>query len=51
MNTPYSEYSDHEVLRMAEHERSEAIAAFFRKLFTKRSEKSTTFTGDVVAAE
>lgn len=51
MKTPYSEYSDMEVLRMAEHERSEAIAAFFRKLFTTRTEKSTDVTGDVVAAE
>lgn len=51
MNTQYSEYSDQEVLRMAEHERSEAIAAFFSKLFTKRSEKNTKFTGDIVAAE
>lgn len=51
MNTQYTEYSDLEVLRMAERERGEAIAAFFHKLFAKRDKKSTDYTGDVVAAE
>lgn len=51
MSINYSNLSDQEILRMAERERSKAIAAFFRKLFTKRDEKATGFAGGVVAAE
>lgn len=51
MTNHYNELSDLDVLRMAERERSEAIAAFFSKLFTKRDQPVTDFTGDVVAAE
>ena len=51
MNTNYRELSDLDVLRMAERERGEAMAAFFRKLFTKRAAKDAGYTGHVVAAE
>jgi hypothetical protein len=51
MNKNYNELSELDVLRMAERERGEAIAAFFHKLFTKRDEKNAGFTGGVVAAE
>ena len=50
MNTNYKELSDLDVLRMAERERSEAMATFFRKIFTKRDAKDTGYTGHVVAA-
>lgn len=51
MTNTYKELSDLDVLRMAERERSEAMAVFFTKLFTKRDRQSTEYTGDVVAAE
>jgi hypothetical protein len=51
INKNYNELSELDVLRMAERERGEAIAAFFHKLFTKRDEKNAGFTGGVVAAE
>lgn len=51
MNTNYRELSDLDVLRMAERECGEAIAAFFRKIFTKRDAKDTKYNGHVVAAE
>jgi hypothetical protein len=51
MNTNYKELSDLDVLRMAERERGEAMAAFFRKIFTKRGAKDTVYTGHVIAAE
>jgi len=51
MKTNYSELSELDVLRMAERERSEAIAAFFHKMFANRDEKNASFTGGVVAAE
>ncbi|MBO6782257.1 MAG: hypothetical protein JJ899_03150 [Alphaproteobacteria bacterium] len=48
----YSTLSDLDVLRMAERERGKAMAAFFRKLLTKRADKqSTGYTGGAVAAE
>lgn len=51
MTTPYKELSDLDVLRVAERERSKAIAAFFTQLFTKRDRQTTDYSGDVVAAE
>ncbi len=51
MTNTYKELSDLDVLRMAERERSEAMAVFFTKLFTKRDQPATEYTGDVVAAE
>ena len=51
MKTNYRELSELDVLRMAERERGEAIAAFFHKLFAKRDHKNAGFTGGVVAAE
>ncbi len=51
MTTNYNTLSEQEILRMAERERGKAIAAFFRKLFTKRDGKATVFAGGFVAAE
>lgn len=51
MTTEYKELSDLDVLRMAERERGIAMSAFFRKLFTKRDEEATGYTGGTVAAE
>ena len=47
MTNTYKELSDLDVLRMAERERSKAMAVFF----TKRDQPATEYTGDVVAAE
>ncbi|MEP4379739.1 MAG: hypothetical protein ABJ215_01945 [Alphaproteobacteria bacterium] len=44
--------SDVEILRQAEHERGEAMVAFFRWLFAERNhDKPTEVSGDAVAAE
>lgn len=39
--------SEFDILRMAERERAEVVADFFRKLFTKR-EKEVLFPGNVL---
>jgi hypothetical protein len=51
MSNKFNYQSDVEILRMAEQERGEAIAAFFSWLFTKRDHTATAHSGDVVAAE
>ena len=47
MELTTSYQSEYEILRMAEQERAEVVAAFFRKLFTTR-EKEQVFPGNVL---
>ncbi len=51
MNTLITYESDVEILRQAEQERGEAMATFFRWLFTKPAHEKSEYSQDVVAAE
>jgi hypothetical protein len=47
MDNEFKHMSDMEILRMAERERAEVIATFFRKLFAAR-EKESLFPGNML---
>jgi hypothetical protein len=51
MSDEFNFQSNVEILRMAEQQRGETMAAFFRWLFAKRDHTATEHSADVVAAE
>ena len=51
MSDEFNFQSNVEILRMAEQQRGETMAAFFRWLFAKRDHTATEHSAGVVAAE